>query len=245
MSVLVGPNIIDDSLILYFDANNSNSLTSSSTTWRDLSGNNSLGTLVNNVSYNSIAYSTPTLAINNGATSTGAVSIVTDDLNKLALTQNFTVLFAAKKNFYGIAGNNNGNSQIFQAVVNGYTSGWRIIENNQGTPGAAFSGTHSWSLGYNDINTALTINDTAANRMCIVGFSVSSTTILGFCNGNTSSRSNPLTYVSGLSQPQISWINAGGGSFNGLVGFFAIYKRALSTAEMQQNYIALRGRYGI
>ena len=156
-------------------------------------------------------------------------------------------MFAVKKNYYGLTGNNNGNSQLFQGVVNGYSSGWRIMENNQGTPGAVFSGQHSFSFGYNDINTSLTVNDTASttNRMCVGGFSVSSSTILGFVNGTSNSRSNPLTYASGTSNPQISWTSAGGGSWNGLIGCFMIYKRALSLAEMQQNYNALRGRYGI
>ena len=154
-------------------------------------------------------------------------------------------MFAARKQYFGLAGNNTGNSQIFQGAVNGFTSGWRVIENNQGTPGAVFNGTHSWNLGYNDINTALTIADTTANRMSIAGFSISPTTILGFCNGNTSSRSNPGTYVSGASAPQISFTGAGAGSWNGLMGAFMIYKRALSLSEMQQNFNALRGRYGI
>lgn len=216
------------------------------TTWGDLSGNNAVGTMVNNFAYNNFTYSAPTLSLNNNSiTSTGAVTLATQNLNQLALTQNFSVMFAAKKNYYGIGGSLNGNSQIFQGATNGYTSGWRISENNQGTQGAVFSGTHSWSLGYNDINTSLSVNDIAANRMCIVGFSVSPTTILGFCNGNTASRSNPLTYVSGLSAPQISFTGAGAGSWNGLVGFFMIYKRALSLGEMRQNFNALRGRYGI
>lgn len=207
-----------------------------------------LSTPIGTYGLNTTAYSVPTLEINNnGTTSDGQIQVNTQDLNYLATTQNFTVMFAAKKNFFGLAGNNNGNSQLFQGVANGFTSGWRISDGNGGTPGNAFSSRHSWNFGYNDINTSLSVNDSASstNRMCIVAFTVSPTTIFGFCNGTTATRSNPLTYVQGASTPRISFTGAGAGSFNGLLGYFAIYNRALSQTEIEQNYNVLRVRYGI
>jgi len=217
-------------------------------TFRDLNSGLS-STLITNYALNTTAYGVPVLEINNnGTTSNGQVQVNTQvDLDYLARTQNFTVMFAAKKNFYGLSGNNNGTSQLFQGPSNGYTSGWRIADGNQGTPGSAFSSRHSWGFGYNDINTSLGVTDSASNtnRMCVVAFTVSPTTIFGFCNGTTASRSNPLTYVSGTNQPRISFTGAGAGSFNGLLGYFAIYNRALSQTEIEQNYAVLRGRYGI
>jgi hypothetical protein len=217
-------------------------------TFRDLNSGSS-STLITNYALNTTAYGVPVLEINNnGTTSGGQVQVNTQvDLDYLARTQNFTVMFAAKKNFYGLSGNNNGSSQLFQGAVNGYTSGWRLYDNNQGTPGSAFSSRHSWGFGYNDINTGLTVNDTASNtnRMCVVAFTVSPTTMFAFCNGTTASRSNPLTYVSGTNAPFISFTGAGAGSFNGLLGYFAIYNRALSQTEIEQNYAVLRTRYGI
>jgi hypothetical protein len=42
----------------------------------------------------------------------------------------------------------------------------------------------------------LTINDTGStNRMCIVAFTVSPTTITGFCNGNFTTTNDPGTYI--------------------------------------------------
>ncbi len=198
---------------------------------------------------NTTAYGVPVLEINNnGTTSNGQVRVNTQvDLDYLARTQNFTVMFAAKKNFYGLAGNNNGNSQLFQGAINGYTSGWRIGEYSQGTPGSAFSSRHGWLLSLNDIRFAFGTSDNASstNRMCVVGFSVSPTTCFAFVNGTTSSTANPLSYVSGTNAPFISFTGAGAGSFNGLLGYFAIYNRALSQTEIEQNYAVLRGRYGI
>ena len=216
-------------------------------TFRDLNSGSS-STLISSYGLNTTAYGVPVLEINNnGTTSNGQVQVNTQvDLDYLARSQNFTVMFAAKKNFYGISGNNNGNSQLFQGVSSGYTTGWRILEGSGGTPGNAFTSNHYFGIGYNDINTSLYLNDSGSvNRMCIVAFTVSATTIFGFVNGNTNSRSNPGTYASGTSTPRISFTGAGAGSFNGLLGYFAIYNRALSQTEIEQNYAVLRTRYGI
>jgi hypothetical protein len=246
MATFYNPSIISNDLVLFLDAANVKSYSGSGTTWTDLKssyGNTISGTY----GINTTDYLTPVLTLNNnGSSSNGQVQITTENLNDLALTQNFTVMFSAKKNFYGVAGNNVGNSQLFQGVSQGFTTGWRIYDNNQGTPGAAFSNRHSWGFGYNDINTALTVNDSGStNRMCIVAFTVSPTTIFGFVNGVTNSRANPLTYASGTSTPRISFTGAGAGSWNGYVGVFMIYRRALTLAEIQQNFNALRGRYGL
>ena len=247
MSVNYKPKVVTDNLILYLDAANSKSLVNSSSNFVDIATRRT-STMTGSYGYNSSLYSVPVLELNNNGTSSdGQVQVVTDDLNTIAVNQNFTVMFAAKKNFFGLAGGNNGNSQLFQGATNGYADGWRVIETNQGTPGGVFSGRQNWSFGYNDIATALTVQDTVGsiNRMCIVAFSVSPTTISGFVNGNTSSINNPRSYVSGPSLPRISWTGAGGGSWNGLVGFLMIYNRALTFEEVLQNYDSLRNRYGL
>ena len=246
MGLAHSPSIVRNGLILHLDAANPKTFVSSSTNFVDLITTR-VSAITGNYTYNSSLYATPVLEINNnGSTSTGQVQVVTDDLNSLALTQNFSVMFATKKNFYGVGGNNVGNSQLFQGVTNGYNTGWRISENRTGTPGAAFAANHSFTFGYNDLNTALSVTDTGStNRMSICAFTVSSSTIFGFLNGVTNSMSNPLTYAGGTSQPRISWTNAGVGSWNGLLGFFSIYNRALSLAEIRQNFEAYRDRYGI
>jgi len=240
------PSIVLNGLVLALDAANTKSYPGSGSNITDLS-TASVSTISGTYGINTSSYSTPVLGLNdNGTTSDGQVQVTTQNLNTLALTQNFSVMFAAKKNYYGLSGGNNGNSQLFQGATNGYTTGWRIGESSQGTPGNAFTARHAWGFGYNDINTGLYINDSGSvNRMCICAFTVSPTTIFGFVNGNTGSRSNPGTYASGTSTPRISFTGAGAGSFNGLLGYFAIYNRALSQTEIEQNYAVLRTRYGI
>jgi hypothetical protein len=53
MSVYAGPEIVNNGLVLCLDAGNSRSYPGSGTTWSDLSGNGNTGTLVNGVGYNS------------------------------------------------------------------------------------------------------------------------------------------------------------------------------------------------
>ena len=248
------PSIVVNGLILYLDAANIKSYNVGVSTTNIINlTNNVASTNVGDFGYDTTTYGVPVLKLNTttgvggtAITSNGQVQVVTENLNTLAVNQNFSVMFAAKKNFYGLAGSNNGNSQLFQGVSNGYTTGWRILESSLGTPGNAFTARHAWRLGYNDIDTGFSLNDSGSvNRMCIVAFTVSPTTIFGFVNGNTGSRSNPGTYASGTSTPRISFTSAGAGSWNGLVGPFMIYNRTLSLQEIQQNYNALKGRFSI
>ena len=72
--------------------------------------------------------------------------------------------------------------------------------------------------------------------MCIVAFTVSPTTITGFCNGNFTTTNNPGTYIGSTSSPKISFTGAGVGSWNGLVGYFSIYNKTLTNQEILQNF---------
>lgn len=255
MALAHSPKIVTDGLIFCLDPANIKSYNTgiSTTNFIDLVTN--IGsTNVGDFGYDTTTYGVPVLKLNTttgvggtAITSNGQVQVVTQDLNALAITSSFSVMFAAKKNFYGIAGQNVGNSQLFQGATNGYNTGWRLREDSLGTPGNVFNIRHSWGFGYNDIDISLNVNDAASstNRMCIVGFTVSPTTIFGFCNGTTNSRSGIGIYDSGTSQPRISFTGAGQGSWNGLLGYFAIYNKTLSLAELQQNFNALRGRYGL
>jgi hypothetical protein len=214
----------------------------------DLSGNNVMGKITGTHTYDTTSYGAPVIALNNkGTTSDGKIILTTKDLDILAKSYNFTVMFAARKRFYGLGGGNNGNSEIFQGVPNGSSTGWRISETSTGTPGKAFGKTHTWQFGFNDTVTSVSVSDTIdfANRMCICAFTVSSDTITAFVNGNFNTIANPKTYVGATSTPIISVNTAGKGSFNGEIGFFTIYDRALSQDEITQNFNALRSRYGI
>ena len=248
-------DIIRAGLITHLDLGDTASYTTG-TTIVDISGSGHNGILSiepsdglpGSYSLDTSTYSVPVLNLNNNSTSSNAIiSFPTlPNMDDLAETHNFTVMFAAKKNYYGLKGNEFGNSEIFRGAHNGYTFGWRIVEENQGTPGAPFDYGQSWHLGFNDYNTAISTYDlTGTHRMCIVAATVSANDIRIWCNGNSNSRSNPHTYVRGNDSPQISDWHAGAGAFQGQLGFFMIYDHALTDAEIAYNYEILRSRYGL
>jgi hypothetical protein len=261
---------ITDGLVIYNDAAVSSSYTPGSTTWTNLAnttasgvvygvsgGNGGVGTATLTSDDLGYDYSSMSIKINDNRVSTncqiripGATSF---DYNGLATSNNFTVMFAAKKDYHGLGGNGNGDTEFFQAVGNGYNTGWRIQEINQNVQGFPMTAvTHTWAMAISPAAVpagwGITINDTTPNRWCIVAFSVSPTTGLGFCNGNTTTRTNPGTYYGGASPSNRGWINysgAGSGTFNGRLGFFMVYNRALTVAEMTYNFNQFRRRYGL
>ena len=256
MTLAHSPQIVTSGLIYMLDPANPKCWDGTSTTVMSLI-NNGANTLTNGpFGFDTSTYSVPVMSINNAllstATSTATIVMTTPDLNTLALNQNITVMFAAKKNYYGYGGNNNGNTQFMQGVSNGYTLGWRISESSQSPvqpiqTGAAFTGTHYWGSSYTDVGgPGLSVGDTASNnRMCIVASALSPATLTLFVNGTFGQVANNNGYVPGTSQPRISFTGAGAGSFNGLFGFILIYNRALTRNEITQNYNALRGRYNL
>ena len=251
MSLAHSPQIVTNGLVYLLDPANSKCWDGISTTMTSLV-NNATNNITNSpYGINSTSYSVRTLTLNNTAslitaTSTASVTLSTPDLNTLALSNNFTVMFAAKKNYYGLGGNNNGNSEFFRGVNNGYGTGWRITEFSFGTPGAEFTGKHNFTLGMSDQFKSYNAADTiSTNRLSIVAFSISSSVVTGFINGTFNTSTNGLAYVSGPSLPTISVTSAGEGSWNGEVGFLMIYNRALSSDEISQNFNAYRGRYGV
>ena len=256
MSLTHSPQIVTSGLIYMLDPANSKVWDGTSTRMTSLI-NNGINNITNGpYGYDTSTYSVPVMSINNAllstATSTCTVVLSTVDLNALALSGNMTVMFAAKKNYYGYGGNNNGNTEFMQGVTNGYNIGWRISEGSQSpvnpiSTGAAFTANHSWNFEFTDLyGPVLSINDTGiTNRMCICAMSLSPTLLTGFVNGRFGQVNNNGGYASGTSQPIISYTGAGAGSFNGHLGFLMIYNRALTNNEITQNFNALRGRYNL
>ena len=132
MSLTHSPQIVTNGLIYMLDPANRKVWNGTSTSMTSLI-NNGVNTISNGpYGYDTSTYLVPVMTINNAllstATSTCTIALSTPDLNTLALNQNITVMFAAKKNYYGYGGNSNGNTEFMQGVSNGYGNGWRISE---------------------------------------------------------------------------------------------------------------------
>lgn len=239
MSGNVAPKIVrDSSLVLYLDAANTKSYSTGSL-FKDLSKN----------LYNSTITGNPTYSNTHGGSFLfdnidDLITVNGLDLDTLGSTQNFTVMFGAKKTQYGTSGLNTGNSNLFIGSDNGYNNGWRIVESNLGTPGTTFSGAMSWSFGSPQISSNVTITD-SYNRFSICAFSQNGSNVLSFLNGKISSTNTFGAYVSGVSSGKISSGGNGVGRFSGYFSFILIYNRSLSSTEILQNYNALKSRFGL
>lgn len=210
-------------------------------TWFDLSGNNYHATLFNNPTFDNTIKA---FVLDN----TDDYIILNSNLNLDALgaSYNYTVMCGAKKLFYGTGGNNVGNSSLLQGVASGYSEGWRLWESNTGTPGNAFSGTSTYNFGAPDLGSSISISDTIANRTSIVAVARSSLQFYAFLNGNTRTDVETNTsYVNGTNSGDIGRDRNGVGRFGGNIHFIMIYNRALTPAEIEQNFNTFRGRFGI
>lgn len=223
-----GVPVVDSSLKLWIDAGQPASYPGSGTTWTDLSGNGKNGTLVSGVTYNS----------NNGGSialdgSTGYILLGPIDGIGIA-TSSFTMGIWVYPT--GVAGN------IVSMSSTNPSGGWNeppIRATGQQFQGHIYSNAY---LTYNyNLNTwyylTLVFNYAAGSQTFYVnGVSVGSTTGIVYSGSGVS---NYLFL--GQANPGVN----NTGMFPGRISNFHIHNRALQTAEVQQNFNALRGRYGI
>jgi hypothetical protein len=227
--------IVTNGLVLNLDAAKQDSYPRTGTTWRDISGNQNNGTLVNGPTFNS----------DNGG------SIVFDGVNdrvsrtaSINTGQNFTVNAWINPTLLGTTR---------RAVVsNSYNysgrNGWMLC-----TAGFSINNTFFLSIG-NDISyvnassNTLSIN-TWQYITAIVSNGGGSITLLR--NGNSTSTaassltSGTITYTS--PQINIGWRDVSGTAdpYTGGISQVTIYNRALSAQEVLQNYNATKSRYGL
>jgi len=232
MATFGGPNTIETGLIVSVDAANPTSYPGSGTTWRDLSGNNNSGSLVNGPTFNSV----------NGG------SIVFDGSNDYVnipyagnTSNSFTFTIVMKCNnmdsntslnrqtLFGLSQNGNAAFRQFDVEIWGNTGvGFR---GNGGAVENVNFFSYSWTLGVN------------ANNINIYTITLNSTGHSIYVNGvlrNTISQTATADFNSIVLGTRLSENLWSGSCFN-----FSMYNRALALTEIQQNFNAMRGRFGI
>ena len=242
MALAHSPRIVIDGLVLALDAGNSKSYSGSGTTWTDLSGNGNTGTLVNGVGYNSS---------NGGSLSFDGTN---DYISAGALSGSFTS-FTVIVWFYPTSVTSYENSIDCNYSYNGTTGniGPRLEMNNSGTLGWVYSNITNSNDSYyahGVVSSGLAANTWHCAAITYNGGTNTSTT---YYNGNASglSRStvgSPTGFVGVMNNVTIGKGFHLGGSeriFTGRVSNVSIYNKVLTAAEIQQNFNALRGRYGI
>jgi hypothetical protein len=237
MAFYRGPQIVKDGLVLWLDAANDKSYTSGSAIWRDMSGNNNSGSLINGPTFSSA---------NNGSIVFDGVDdyVLTSvtNLNSFGFTMNMWFKFQTSSgirfllDFQGTTPNNKVSIYI--------DAGNRLILDDRDgpiVPGGDISAIRSNS----DISPNVWINLTATtnrslgagneDNFFINGIPIASSYLYSD-NLNTAYISNPV-YIGNVS--------GSGFPYKGDIATTQIYNRALSQSEVQQNFNALRGRYNL
>lgn len=223
MALQHSPSVVTSGLVLCLDAANSRSYPGSGTVWTDVSGNGNTGTLTNGPTYNS----------------TNLGSIVFDGVDDKVITtlsplynsttweawvyctanvSSYNMFMGDWLPYFGFYG---GNSLYFSNIMGGAqqtiqtTSDLSLNTWYQAVFTTAFNGTNTTASIYT--NSILT----ASNLQTGAQGGPGGTFTVGDGNNST-------------------WY-----PFQGKVSGVKIYNRALSAAEVTQNFNALRGRYGI
>ena len=226
MAFNYSPKIVTNGLILALDAANPRSYTSGSISWTDLSRGGNNGTLTNGPTFN---------------TERGG-NIVFDGTNDYVAISSTNTVYSALT-FIAIINTttqSGGAGIIFNRGVGGNTSGMNILYPNGGGIG------YHWNDDSNtyNYNPGLTLPN---NAWCFCCVSVSPTQAIFQINGNSVVRTytNPsanTTIGAGLQIGADASINR---FFQTKIAYASMYNRALSQTEIQQNYNALKGRFGL
>ena len=232
MAVYTRNNIVTNGLVIALDAANPMSYTSGSTIWRDISGNNVSGSLVNGSVFTPQDGGAVTLdGINDyinipysGSTSGSFTFNIIMKCNTMTTSSlNRQTLFGLSQNF---------NPAFRQFDIEVWGSGGVGFRGNGGSAEGSDFSAYGWTPGV-DANTAniytVTLNS--------AGHSV-------YVNGMF--RNNIIQpYTSSFNSITLG-VRGGGGSFwNGSCYYFSMYNRMLTQAEITQNYNALKTRFGL
>jgi hypothetical protein len=227
-SKLYGPGIVRSGLILYLDAGNTASYPGTGTTWTDLSGNNNNGTLINGPTYSSA----------NGG------SIVFDGSNDY-VNAPLSTGYPAAMTVITVGKSNNATWNHFGGLGSGRLANGYIIHNNQSQTSVEFY-----------------LYDSSSTYLSLIGTTPSSITNYNMYSITTNGSNEHITYLNNTSlatnTTSITRTNTGTSQDNYLgrdmtftrynavtIGLHMIYNRALTAAEISQNFNALKLRFGI
>lgn len=229
MSGIVGPDAIESGLVLSLDAANPNSYPGSGLTWTDISSNGITGTLTGGPVYSS-----------------GNMGVIFfDGINDYSThgsqsTLNFgTGSFSCSFWIYPTAWADGTSRGILDKKTNDTTNGWVIY--NDGAGGRQ-----------NKINARLglqnnfpSVTNVAVNTWQHWCFVRDVTTLYWYYNGRLDTTGSNSVNVTDAAVFDIGRSKTWGGWFKGNMSQISIYNRALSAAEVRQNFNSFRGRFGL
>ena len=226
-----GAPVVDTSLMVWVDAAQTASYPGSGATWTDLSGNSKNYTLTNSPTFNSTTNGgVITFA---GASSQYATTATTlfNSTTTNTYSINIWVYPTGAGQMVSVNGQATPNSGYHYTALEITAAG--LIYFGQWTGGMTTVATSSQSLNA-WYNLVLTYNGTTATAY-VNGVSVGSSAIIWSAPGAS-------TFFSLMSQDATRMSGATAYA-SGSIGAFSVYNRALTAAEIAQNYNALRNRY--
>ena len=228
MATYYNPRIVTNGLVLCLDAANTKSYPSTGTTWTDLSGNGNNGTLLNG----------PTFSSANGG------SIVYDGTNdgvRVTLPSTTSSYNTFTYNAWIRIGSS-GTGFIYRTIIDQDNDTLFFGTLVLGTPNShtLVSYDPTWSTNYTlNINQWYNVALSHINGQPLL-FYVNGVLVSTSPNATTNHTTTYFGIGSGF--PDANTTNE---SWIGNIAQASIYNRALSAAEIQQNFNALRGRYGL
>lgn len=232
MGIAYNPKIVTDGLVVLLDAANPKSYSGSGTTWFDLSGNGNNGTLTNG----------PTFSTQNNG------SILFDGMDDFTNIVNSNVGNFGTSNFsisvWGKATLSSVGSRGLISKYNPHSSngtGWFLF----------FRDGQVWARITQDLSAPLEMSQITANVLGNLWYNFVITRNQNnfslYSNGNLL-QANTTTNIINCSSTGPLRIGSGYSSgyyYSGNCSLAKIYNRALTIQEIQQNFNALRGRYGL
>ena len=214
-------NIVTNGLVLNLDAGREESFSGAGLTWTDLSGNGNNGTLVGGV----------------GFTDDNGGSIVFDGVDDAIALSNITPTSGASFSAWiYINGSNSNYGSIFANWSGGGgTSYWiGTLTGASTTIEIYFNGTNTYDITSLPLNTWMLLTITH-----------NGSTSIGYVNG-IQQYSVASSLISSSNNTSIGYdITRTDYPFKGNIAQASIYNRALTAAEVSQNFEALRSRFGL
>lgn len=239
MALTHNTSIVRNGLVLLLDAANSKSYPGSGTVWTDLSGRGNSGTL------SSVDYSTATSTLLFNASED---TVTIPHSSTLNFSRVFTVSAWVKVNSFSTAAIYNVLSK--KPSYNNTQKGWSCQYDYRTTGILQYRNNNGTVL--NDHTPTASVNNTAifnqTSTFVNSAWVISGSSVTFYINGQLNS-SVSVTYTDTDTTSTV-YIGKTVGSpgdpallMN--LGVISVYNRALSVAEIQQNFQALRDRYGI
>lgn len=217
MAVSSGPEILNNGLIFCIDAANTKSYPGTGTSWSDISGNSNVGVLTNGPAYTTTAA---------GSISFDGTNDYVDFSGNLGTMANYTILFWARRDAESrmpVAGRTSTAFYWYGDNSWYYTHGGVGGEYYYAKPTSIPLGTWGqYCVVYNGSNVSIYRQGVYQGQQSTTG---------------------TADWSQGL---RIGWWAAGGAyAWQGLISNVMMYNRALSAAEVFQNFCALRSRFGV